>query len=117
MITLKASELFEIKDSLERLSDEQDKFPLNVGYHMLVMLKQMETIEEYMFSRLFLVVDEDRFYNDRMTDEEVKIYNALFDSEIDIEPFKINKDDIFSSITVALPMEDIRNIDMLFEEN
>ena len=117
MIKIKAHELFEIKDSLERLSDEQEKFTLNIGYHLLLMLKQLETIEEYVFGRLFLVVDETRFNGSCMTDEETEICNALFESEIEITPFTIKREDLFSSVNVELPMEDIRNIDRLFEEN
>lgn len=113
-IKIKASKVFVLDNALYELEEQQTKFPLNVGYAVHKMSKQISEISEYISNRLFAVIDEERMRLGNMTDEEQVIYNTLMDSEVWIEPFDITKEELFDNKEVALALHEIAAVDELF---
>ena len=114
---MKASNVFMLDNIFYRLEEQQTKFPLNVGYAVHKMAKQVSEAAEYVSNRLFAVIDSERMRLGNMTDEEQIIYNAVMDSEIDIQPFTITKEELFDNKEVALTLKEIESVDELFGEN
>ena len=117
MVTLSVQEILDAWSVLDTLKQNQDKFDIKVGYNIMKMSKQIEEIAEYVFSRIFMVVDETRFENNELTDEESDIVKVIMYTTMDVEPFKIDKETFFNSVDVQLSIEDITILDLLFEEN
>lgn len=116
-VTMKASKIFMLDKVFYELEEQKTKFPLNVGYAVYKMGKQVSEAAEYISNRLFSVIDSERMRMGTMTDEEQIIYNAVMESEIDIKPFDINKDEFFENKEVALSLQEIPYIEELFPEN
>lgn len=117
MVTLSVEKILDACTVLDTLKQEQDKFDIKVGYEIMKMSKQVEEIAEYVFSRIFMVVDETRFENNELTDEETNVAKAIMYTVMDIEPFKIDRETFFNSVNVQLSIEEISVLDLLFEEN
>ena len=111
---MKASKVFILDSIFYKLDEQQTKFPLNVGYAVYKMGKQISEAAEYLSNRLFSVIDQDRMRLGNLTDEEQLIYNAVMDSEINIEPFAISRKELFDNKDVELTLSEIADIDELF---
>lgn len=116
-VTMKASSVFMLDKVFYELEEQKTKFPLNIGYAVYKMGKQVSGAAEYISNRLFSVIDSERMRMGTMTDEEQIIYNAVMESEIDIKPFDISKDEFFENKEVALSLQEIPYIEELFPEN
>ena len=116
-VTMKASSVFMLDKVFYELEEQKTKFPLNVGYAVYKMGKQVSEAAEYISNRLFSVIDSERMRMGTMTDEEQIIYNAVMESEIDLKPFDISKDEFFENKEVALSLQEIPYIEELFPEN
>lgn len=116
-VTMKASSVFMLDKVFYELEEQKTKFPLNIGYAVYKMGKQVSEAAEYISNRLFSVIDSERMRMGTMTDEEQIIYNAVMESEIDIKPFDISKDEFFENKEVALSLQEIPYIEELFPEN
>ena len=112
-----ASKVFMLDKIFYDLEEQQTKFPLNVGYAVHKMAKQVSEAAEYVSDRLFAVIDSERMRLGNMTDEEQIIYNTVMESEIDIKPFDISKDEFFENKEVAVSLQEIAYIEELFPEN
>lgn len=116
-VTMKASKIFMLDKVFYELEEQKTKFPLNVGYAVYKMGKQVSEAAEYISDRLFSVIDSERMRMGTMTDEEQIIYNAVMESEIDLKPFDISKDEFFENKEVVLSLQEIPYIEELFPEN
>ena len=116
-VTMKASKIFMLDKVFYELEEQKTKFPLNVGYAVYKMGKQVSEAAEYISDRLFSVIDSERMRMGTMTDEEQIIYNAVMESEIGLKPFDISKDEFFENKEVVLPLQEIPYIEELFPEN
>ena len=116
-VTMKTSKIFMLDKVFYELEEQKTKFPLNVGYAVYKMGKQVSEAAEYISNRLFSVIDSDRMRMGTMTDEEQIIYNAVMESEIDLKPFDISKDEFFENKEVMLSLQEIPYIEELFPEN
>ena len=116
-VTMKASKIFMLDKVFYELEEQKTKFPLNIGYAVYKMGKQVSEAAEYISNRLFSVIDSERMRMGTMTDEEQIIYNAVMESEIDLKPFDISKDEFFDNKEVVLSLEEIPYIEELFPEN
>ena len=116
-VTMKASSVFMLDKVFYELEEQKTKFPLNIGYAVYKMGKQVSEAAEYISNRLFSVIDSERMRMGTMTDEEQIIYNAVMESKIDLKPFDISKDEFFENKEVVLSLEEIPYIEELFPEN
>lgn len=114
---VKACDIYAIDQSLYKLVEQQVKLPLNIGYAVYKMYKQVSDIAEYIAERLSFVIDEQRMKLNQLSEEETAIYNAVMESEIDISPFEISREELFGNKEVELNLSEIANIDELFREN
>jgi hypothetical protein len=116
-VTMKASKIFMLDKVFYELEEQKTKFPLNVGYAVYKMGKQVSEAAEYISDRLFSLIDSERMRMGTMTDEEQIIYNAVMESEIDLKPFGIRKDEFFENKEAVLSLQEIPYIEELFPEN
>lgn len=116
-VTMTASKVFMLDKIFYDLEEQQSKFPLNVGYAVHKMAKQVSEAAEYISDRLFAVIDSERMRLGNMTDEEQIIYNTVMNSEIGIKPFDISKDEFFENKEVVVSLREIPYIEELFPEN
>lgn len=114
---VKACDVYGIDKALYNLVEQQVKLPLNIGYAVYKMYKQVSDAAEYIAERLTCVIDEERMRLNQLTEDESAIYNAVMQSEIDIVPFSISREELFGNKEVELSLSEIANIDELFREN
>ncbi len=114
---IKASKIFTLDNALYELEAQNVKLPLTVGYAVHKMSEQISHVADYISSRLFSVIDENRMRCGDMTDEEKVIYDTLMDSEVWITPFEISKEELFSNSDAKVGLREIAYIEELFDEN
>lgn len=64
-----------------------------------------------------MVIPAEHMQSNELNEDELKIYNMILDSEIDIEPFGISADELFSNNKVSLTLKEITDIMELFPKN
>lgn len=116
-IKLKAEKVFALDKAFYDLNEQNHKFPLNVGYEVYKMAKQMSEVADFLSMRLFAVIDSERMGLNQLTDEERVIYNAVMQSEVYIDPFNVSKEEFFSNSDAEMTLRGIGYIDELFGEN
>lgn len=114
---MKASKVFMLDDIFYKLTSQDTKFPLKIGYAVYKMARQISEAAEYIGNRLCSVIDEKRMRLGDLTDDEQLVYKAVMDSDIDIKPFEISKDELFRNDEVSLTLQEIAEVDELFGEN
>ena len=108
--------VFRIDSVLDKLLQQQSELPLNVGYDLWKMKKQLNEIGSYVVERLKLVISEEHMQNNELDESEQMAYNAVLQSEVDIQPFTITKDELFQNKDVRLTVTEISDIMELFGE-
>lgn len=114
---LKSQKLFEINSSLEKLFSQQVDLPLSVGYAVFKKKKEIQDICQYIADRISMVIPAEHMQSNELNEDELKIYNMILNSEIDIEPFDISADELFSNNKVSLTLKEITDIMELFPKN
>lgn len=64
-----------------------------------------------------MVIPAEHMQSNELNEDELKIYNMILNSEIDIEPFSISADELFSNNKVSLTLKEITDIMELFPKN
>lgn len=113
-LNLKVFEIFDINKAIENLIKQDLKYNVKVGYEIHKMKKQLDDIERYVVERLCMVIDNDRMRSNNLTNEERLLYNTVMESEMEITPFNIERDDIFNNENVMLTVKEVADIDQLF---
>lgn len=113
---LSVEKVFRIGMSLDKLLSQQGELPLNVGYDLWRMKKQLDDIGSYVMERLKMVISEEHMQNNELDTAEQIAYETVLKSEVDISPFKITTEELFQNKEVVLTVSDISDIMELFDE-
>lgn len=115
-MVLKVSELFEINEALSKLLSQDKEYPINIGYDIYRVKKNLDDIESYVVNRLCMVLDNERMSKNELTNEEMLVYDTVMNSDVEIETFKIEKEKLFDNNNVKLTVKEVGLIDRLFEQ-
>lgn len=115
--TIKAREAFRLEESLNELYDQDIKFPINVGFKLTQIRRELSEINSYISSRLVLAIPNVVEDTKSMTNEQIILYNSILDSQIDIETHDIKADDILLNNEVNVNMKVVEGLSPLFTEN
>lgn len=113
---VRVGRVFRIDESLDKLLQQQGELPLNVGYDLWRMKKQLDDLGAYIVERLKLVISEEHMQTNELDETEQMAYNAVLQSEVDIQPFAITKEELFQNKEAKLTVSEISDIMELFGE-
>ena len=117
MKTLKVYEILDIKSAMDSLIENNEKFPMKIGYKICKIERELCEMEDYIFERLFKVIDEEKIRLASMSEEEMVIYQAVMESEMDIDLFGMDKEELFNNNDIKITVDEISALMKLFEEN
>lgn len=115
MKTLKVYEILDIKSAVDTLMENNDKFPIGIGFKICQFERHLTEIEEYVFERLFKVIDEKKIEFGEMNEEEMVIYQNVMETEMAIETFELTKNDLKTS-NLEMNINEIKALSKLFDE-
>lgn len=113
-MTKKLFDVLRFNTVLFKLIDQQVCFPLNIAYKLFKLKKELTEIEELMFDRWEVLFGKD--YNiENFSEEQIQLYNITLQTEINIDLFDLNKEDIFNNEKASLSIQDIEIINIFFK--
>ncbi len=115
MKRLKVYEILDIKSAIDTLMENNDKFTIDVGFRICQFERHLTEIEDYVFERLFKVIDEKKIEFGEMNEEEMIIYQSVMETEMTIETFDLKKDDLKCS-DLEMNINEIKALTKLFDE-
>ena len=112
----KIYEILEAKDLLEDMIYGMGEFSMAASYELYVMQDQLNLVEDFFFKQLYSLVDETHISENKMTEEETKVYNLIIESEIIINPFRMTFEEFMGETNLELNDEDKRTFGKLFDK-
>lgn len=112
--TIKAREAFRLEESLNTLYDQDIKFPINTGFKLTKIRRELSEINSYISSRLVLAIPNLVEDTQSLTNEQIILYNSILDSPIEIDNHDIKEDDVFSNNEVNVNMKIVEGLSVLF---
>ncbi len=113
----KIYEILEAKDLLEDIIYGMGEFSMAASYELYVMQDQLNLVEDFFFKQLYSLVEETNISENKMTEEETKVYNLIIESEIIINPFRMSLEEFMNECNLELKEEDMRTFGKLFDKN
>ena len=114
MERLKIYEIFNCNKTLNKMFEQQNTFPISIGFKLFKIMKMFDEVEEYVFNIMEITFKDFKF--EQMNDEEKRFYNAVLSSEIELEYDKINMSYFENNEDLMLTIEDISNLSIILSE-
>ena len=111
MERLKIYEIFNCNKTLNKMFEQQNTFPISIGFKLFKIMKMFDEVEEYVFNIMEMTFENFKF--EHMNDEEKRFYNAVLSSEIELEYDKINTSYFENNEDLMLTIEDISNLSII----
>lgn len=106
--------ILKVNRTIETLLEQHISYPINVGYKIFQLKKELDNIEKYIIERLSMLCPN--FFTNDMTEEEKIIYETILSSEIELNNINITIEEITNNNEVKTTLEDIENLMLLFNE-
>ena len=114
MKKLKIYEVLNCNRTLNKMFEQQNTFPISVGFKIFKLMKIFDEVEEYVFNVMEMTFKDFKF--EQMNDEEKMFYNKVLSSEIELEYEKINTSYFENNNDLMLTIEDIGNLSIILSE-
>ena len=114
MKRLKIYEIFNCNKTLNKMFEQQNTFPISIGFKLFKIMKRFDEVEEYVFKRMGMTFEDFKF--EQMTLEENIFYNTVLSSEIELEYERINASYFENNEDLMLTIEDISNLSIIISE-
>lgn len=115
-IKITVSDLFCVSEALDKLIAQQLEYNVNIAYKIYCMIYRINDATTYILSRLRLVLGDDVKLNS-LPPEKQELYNAIMNSEIEIDGLpELTMDDVVDSVGAKLTVSDIAVLDSVFKK-
>lgn len=114
MKKLKIYEVLNCNKTLNKMFEQQNTFPISLGFKIFKLMKIFDEVEEYVFNVMEMTFKDFRF--EQMSEEEKMFYNKLLSSEIELKYEKINTSYFEKNNDLMLTIEDISNLSIILSE-
>lgn len=116
MKTLKVFEILDAKSAIDILMENNEKFTLKTGFKLCEIEQRLSEMEDYIFERLFKVIDEKKIELGEMNEEEMTIYQSVMETEMDVELFGLTEEELINSSEIKIDLNEIKALTKLFDE-
>lgn len=113
--TIKAREAFKVEEALNELCDQDLKFPLNIGFKLMKIKKEISELNGYVSSRLVLAIPNLLEDTNNLTNEQIILYNSILDTPVEIETQDLTEEELYSNSEIKISLKVIENLSPLFE--
>ena len=114
MERLKIYEIFNCNKTLNKMFEQQNTFPISIGFKLFKIMKMFDEVEEYVFNIMEMTFENFKF--EQMNEEENIFYNTVLNSEIELEYERINASYFENNEDLMLTIEDISNLSIIISE-
>ena len=114
MTRLKIYEIFNCNKTLNKMFEQQNTFPISIGFKLFKIMKMFDEVEEYVFKIMEMTFEDFKF--EQMNLEENIFYNTVLSSEIELEYERINTSYFENNEDLMLTIEDISNLSIIISE-
>ena len=114
MERLKIYEIFNCNKTLNKMFEQQNTFPISIGFKLFKIMKMFDEVEEYVFNIMEMTFENFKF--EQMNEEENIFYNTVLNSEIELEYERINTSYFEDNTDLMLTIEDISNLSIILYE-
>ncbi len=114
MERLKIYEIFNCNKTLNKMFEQQNTFPISIGFKLFKIMKMFDEVEEYVFNIMEMTFENFKF--EQMNEEENIFYNTVLNSEIELEYERINTSYFEDNMDLMLTIEDISNLSIILSE-
>lgn len=114
MTRLKIYEIFNCNKTLNKMFEQQNTFPISIGFKLFKIMKMFDEVEEYVFKIMEMTFEDFKF--EQMNLEENIFYNTVLSSEIELEYERINASYFENNEDLMLTIEDISNLSIIISE-
>ena len=114
MTKLKIYEIFNCNKTLNKMFEQQNTFPISIGFKLFKIMKMFDEVEEYVFKIMEMTFEDFKF--EQMNLEENIFYNTVLSSEIELEYERINASYFENNEDLMLTSEDISNLSIIISE-
>ena len=114
MTRLKIYEIFNCNKTLNKMFEQQNTFPISIGFKLFKIMKMFDEVEEYVFKIMEMTFEDFKF--EQMNLEENIFYNTVLSSEIELEYERINASYFENNENLMLTIEDISNLSIIISE-
>ena len=114
MERLKIYEIFNCNKTLNKMFEQQNTFPISIGFKLFKIMKMFDEVEEYVFNIMEITFKDFKF--EHMNDEEKRFYDTILSSEIELKYDKINTSYFENNEDLMLTIEDISNLSIILSE-
>ena len=114
MTKLKIYEIFNCNKTLNKMFEQQNTFPISIGFKLFKIMKMFDEVEEYVFKIMEMTFEDFKF--EQMNLEENIFYNTVLSSEIELEYERINASYFENNEDLMLTIEDISNLSIILSE-
>ena len=114
MTKLKIYEIFNCNKTLNKMIEQQNTFPISIGFKLFKIMKMFDEVEEYVFKIMEMTFEDFKF--EQMNLEENIFYNTVLSSEIELEYERINASYFENNEDLMLTIEDISNLSIIISE-
>ena len=114
MTKLKIYEIFNCNKTLNKMFEQQNTFPISIGFKLFKIMKMFDEVEEYVFKIMEMTFEDFKF--EQMNLEENIFYNTVLSSEIELEYERINASYFENNEDLMLTIEDISNLSIIISE-
>lgn len=116
MKTLKVFEILDAKAAIDTLMENNEKFNLKIGFKLCQIEQRLSEMEDYIFERLFKVIDEKKIELGEMNEEEMVIYQSVMETEMEVELFGLTRDELINGSDIKIDLNEIKALTKLFDE-
>ena len=114
MERLKIYEIFNCNKTLNKMFEQQNTFPISIGFKLFKIMKMFDEVEEYVFNIMEMTFEDFKF--EQMNEQENVFYNTVLNSEIELEYERINTLYFEDNADLMLTIEDISNLSIILSE-
>ena len=114
MEKLKIYEIFNCNKTLNKMFEQQNTFPISIGFKLFKIMKMFDEVEEYVFNIMEMTFEDFKF--EQMNEQENIFYNTVLNSEIELEYERINTSYFEDNADLMLTIEDISNLSIILSE-
>ena len=116
MKILKVFEILDAKAAIDTLMENNEKFNLKTGFKLCQIEQRLSEMEDYIFERLFKVIDEKKIELGEMNEEEMVIYQSVMETEMEVELFGLTRDELINGSDIKIDLNEIKALTKLFDE-
>lgn len=113
-MTVKLYKVLRLLPVIEKLLGQQIEYPVSTAYKIYKLYKEITDIENITFDRMRMLFGEDIDFT-KLTESQKSVYQALLDSDMDIDDIDISADDLVSG-NAKLTVNDIETIDFFLKK-